>query len=52
MRKVIFLTKEVEESLNFILDAAMKFCGYPIVQPHKDVVAKAIQDIKEDVEGS
>ena len=43
MKKLV-LTEEVVKALNFLIDAAMKFCGFPTIQPHQDVISKAVVD--------
>lgn len=43
MKKIV-LTDEVVKALNFLIDAAMKFCGFPTIQPHQDLIAKAVVD--------
>ena len=48
--RVIVLTEEVEKSISFVLDAAMKFVGYPTVNPHYERIIGAISNIPEKTE--
>lgn len=47
MKKIV-LTDEIIQSLNFLIDGAMKFYGFPAMASHQDKVAKAIvEDVVE-----
>lgn len=44
MSKKIVLTDDVIQSLNFLIDGAMKFYGFPNMSIHQEKIAKAVVD--------
>lgn len=42
--KKLLLTDEVVKSLNFLIDGAMRFYGFPGMSAHQEIITKAITD--------
>ena len=45
--KAIRMTKELIDSINFMISGAMNFHGFPNIAEHRRVIAKAIEEAQE-----